>query len=387
MGALILRSKEECANLVLIPPTKASGNGGNEHQQKQQQQNHNCMGSTSGLSSQNHYPDVNNYHNHSDNNWAWCNLYCNFLGCNSIATHNYLCSTHWTLLASLLARGNVRRGRIQGGDNQNDATIDMIQEVEKKEKISLVAGRKQKADVSKQQSETSTSNDTGEGSEVMNEDDTGNKGAVKHVRNVGVVNPERDESDTTRPPKKTMGEGGLKDDRKEDASDEEKLPPREFREGTEIQALTAELSESNKDIVELKKQLKAMSSELDDARSQSEELEAELAAEKKKKAEIDAILMELTTARLEERVANDAANAMLRKVTKKLEEALAMLNDTEAQLKIKADAVLELKGKVGELEEQNASLRNQLDQQPKREIAVKEEELTDDEEMIARLNK
>ena len=42
---------------------------------------------------------------------------------------------------------------------------------------------------------------------------------------------------------------------------------------------------------------------------------------------------------------------------------------------------------MGELKEQNASLRSQLDQQPMGEIAVKEEELTDDEDMIARLNK
>ena len=65
----------------------------------------------------------------------------------------------------------------------------------------------------------------------------------------------------------------------------------------------------------------------------------------------------------------------------------AMLKDTKAQLKMNSDAVLDLKRQLGELKEQNASLRSQLDPQPKGEIAVKEEELTDDEEMIARLNK
>lgn len=166
---------------------------------------------------------------------------------------------------------------------------------------------------------------------------------------------------------------------------------------TEIQMLATELSESSNEVVSLKQQL-------EDLRSQYKEIGAELSAEKEKRDEMDAQLMKVTTARLEERVAKDAANTKLGEATRKSEEAEswvqafwrlrremkklhATLKDAKSQVKTKSDALLELEKKVGEVTEQNESLRSQLDKQHVEEVAVKEEELTDNEDVMARMKK
>ncbi len=65
-----------------------------------------------------------------------------------------------------------------------------------------------------------------------------------------------------------------------------------------------------------------------------------------------------------------------------MKRLFATLCGTKSELKAKSDAEAEMKRNIGELMEQNASLRNQLEKQSEGDTAVKEEELTDDEGII-----
>lgn len=56
---------------------------------------------------------------------------------------------------------------------------------------------------------------------------------------------------------------------------------------------------------------------------------------------------------------------------------------TKSELKAKSDSEAEMKRKIDEVTEQNFSLRNQLEKQSEGGSAVKEEELTDDEDILA----
>eukprot|EP00984_Skeletonema_dohrnii_P016933 scaffold7615_cov86-Skeletonema_dohrnii-CCMP3373.AAC.3 len=495
---------------------------------------------------------------------------CSVGNCTKQAQKGGVCHRHRTqsIIAPPPAQANFLCGDIQGGGNQNYATVVEVSDNEGEggKKHSPIAGRKRKSGVSKQQSHTAASNYTGEDGPVH---PTRRSTRLSKLRKLDCIedaaytelegnvdgNEEGEEPadrapSDVRPQKRTRGEGNLNDDKEQDASDDV-APVKEGEGGigvamedgdscggddqneydsgggddgdvnseegkhshvvpeeitatandaekeSELLRLSAKLEEANNVINEKSEELEAIKSRSKSEHEQTEllrsrlngveaqidekndiiaELEEELEAEKVKKAEMDTQLMTTATARLEERVAKDAANAKLWEMTKKFEAAklrwktwwkeqkerfFAELADTETHLKANSHAVVKLKAEVGklqatkdemqaqmqiatnnevvlrskveeltkelkevttkfeaaesfwnsrreekkiyaelnrtksqlrvksdavtELSELNASLRNQLEKQSKGGSEVKEEELTDDEDITARL--
>jgi len=209
---------------------------------------------------------------------------------------------------------------------------------------------------------------------------------------------------------------------------------------------TANDIEKENELMRLKEQLKGASEELEAFKSQSKyeydqlqsrlnhseaqieknlemvaKLEEELLVNRAEKADLESQLMNAATSRLKEKEAKDAANRKWGETAKKFEAANSRWEDqkkkftdklrcAEAQLESKSDTVAKLNAKVDEMQdrlqlatselkaksnaeaemkikidelmEQNESLWNQLEKQSEGCSAVKEEELTDDEDIV-----
>jgi hypothetical protein len=156
-------------------------------------------------------------------------LYCKFEGCKTIAISGF-CSKHWMHGFSQLTapRGQANnQGRIQKGNDQNDATVTEIsddEDEETNEQLPL-AGQKRKADDSKHQPKSSTFNDAGgDGLEGMNEEIVENNGSNSNSQNgvpeqslLGKVTNLKEDNEQGKLvkvlQKRVSEEGTLKDDR------------------------------------------------------------------------------------------------------------------------------------------------------------------------------
>ena len=133
----------------------------------------------------------------------------------------------------------------------------------------------------------------------------------------------------------------------------------------------------------LEDQKKKLTDELCGAKAQLEaksdtvaKLNAEVALQSSKEKEITDELQEVGKDLEKER-------SLLWNVRQELKRMFAKLCGTKSELKAKSDSDAEKQRKIDELTEQNLSLRDQLEKQSEGGSAVKEEELTDDEDILA----
>eukprot|EP00986_Skeletonema_menzelii_P010678 scaffold5299_cov73-Skeletonema_menzelii.AAC.1 len=141
---------------------------------------------------------------------------CHFEGCSIIGIYNGLCVSHRSRLTAPLAQASIQRGRIQEGDNPNDAaTVIEISDNEEEEekKQSPLAGPKRNADAGKQRAKTAAFNAGANLPNQFQHDIAGNEGVnkarlngVSEQSSLGRVANLKDENEQgksdTRPPKR-----------------------------------------------------------------------------------------------------------------------------------------------------------------------------------------
>ena len=125
--------------------------------------------------------------------------------------------------------------------------------------------------------------------------------------------------------------------------------------------------------------------ELEELKAKRDEMHAQMQIAERNEAELRSKVKEITDELQEVKQKLEAAEPFFWKTWLERRNFFKKINNTQSQLKAKSDALAGLEGKVAGLNKEIALLKNQLEKQSNEKAQMKEDELTDDEDLTTRL--